>query len=82
MDYIGRMLEGSKVQVLDSCHFEGLGSNPTPIVIHRDKWTISSARKQFENNRQHTLNFIDYIGRIAEWSKVLFSGTCHVEVVG
>ena len=27
----------SKVQVLGSSHFDGVGSNPTPIMIHRYK---------------------------------------------
>ena len=33
MDYTGRMLEESKVQVLGSSHFNGVGSNPKSIMI-------------------------------------------------
>ena len=76
------MAEWSKVLISGTSHFDGMGLNPTPVMIHCYKWTILSAKTQFENNKQHALNFIDYIGRIAEWSKVLFSGTSHVEVVG
>ena len=44
--------------------------------------TVLAAEKQFENNKQHTFNCIDYIGRMAEWSKALVSGTSNFDGVG
>ena len=37
--------------------------------------------KQFENNKQHTYNCIDYIGKMAGWSKALVLGTSHFDGV-
>ena len=50
--------------------FDGVGSVTTPLMLHCYKLTVLAAEKQFENNNQHTFNCIDYIGRMAEWSKV------------
>ena len=67
-DYIGRMAEWSKALVSGTSHFDGVGSNPTPVMLHCYKLTVLAAEKQFENNKQHTFNCIDYICRMAEWS--------------
>ena len=64
--YIGRMAEWSKALVSGTSHFDGVGSNPTSVILHCYKSTVLTARTQFENNKQHTFNCIDYIGRIAE----------------
>ena len=62
IDCICRMAEWSNVLISGTSHFDGVCFNLTPVMIHCYKWTILSAKKQFENNKQHTLNFIDYIG--------------------
>ena len=64
--YIYRMTEWSKVLVSGTSHFDGVGSDTTSVMLHCYKLTVSLARKQFENNKQHTFNCIDYIGRMAE----------------
>ena len=82
LDYIGRMAEWSKARVSGTSHFDGVGSNQTPVILHCYKLTVLTAKTQFENYKQHTFNCIDYIGRMAEWSSVLVSGTSPFEVVG
>ena len=49
---------------------------------HFYKLTVLAAKEQFDNNKHHTFNCIDYIGRMAEWSKALVSGTSHFDGVG
>ena len=41
------------------------GLNPTPVILHCYKLKVLTAKKQFENNNQHSFNCIDYIARIA-----------------
>ena len=82
VDYIGKMAEWSKVMASSTSHFDRMGSTPTPVMLHCYKLTILLATKPFENNKQHTFNCIDYIGRMAEWSKELVSGTSHFDGVG
>ena len=76
------MAEWSKGLVSGTSHFDGVGSNPTPVMIHCYKLTVLLADNQFENIQQHTFSCIDYIGRMAEWSEVLVSGTSHFNGVG
>ena len=47
--------------VSGTSHFDDVGSNPTPVMLHCYKSTVLAAEKQFENNKQHTFNGIDYI---------------------
>ena len=82
VDYIGRMAEWPKVLVSGTSHFDGVGWNPTLVILHCYKLTVLFGKKQFENNRQHSFNCIVFIGRMAEWSKVLVSGTSHFDGVG
>ena len=63
------MAEWSKALVSGISHFDGVGSNPTPVMIHCYKLTVLLANNQFNNNKQHTFKFIHYIGRMAEWFK-------------
>ena len=63
-------------------HFDGMGSNPTLVILHCYKLTVLFGKKQFENNQQHSFNCIVFIGRMAEWSKALVSGTSHFDGVG
>ena len=51
-------------------------------MLHCYKLTVLTAKEQFENSKQHILNCIDHIGRIAEWYKALVSGTNHFDGVG
>ena len=76
------MAEWSKALVSGTSHFDGVCSNPTPVMLHCYKLTVSTANKQFENNEQHTFNFIDYVGRMAEWSTALVSCTSHFHGIG
>ena len=115
------MAEWSKGLVSGATHFDGVGSNPTPVMLHRyklkvllswkqlennkrnsfycigrmAKWSKSycchatlfklkglTPRKQFKNYKQHTFDCIDYIRRMAEWSKALVSGTSHFDGLG
>ena len=69
IDYNSRMAEWSKALVSGTSHFDGVGSNPTPVMVHCYKLPVLLSWKQFENNKQHSFKCIDYIGRIAEWSK-------------
>ena len=82
IDYICRMAEWSKVLVSGTSHFDGVGSDTTPVMLHCYKLTVLAAEKQFENNKQHTFNCIDYICRMAEWSKVLVLATSHFDGMG
>ena len=68
--------------VSGTSHFDGIFLNPTHVMLHCYKLTVSTARKQFENDKQPTLNCIDFIGRMAEWSKVLLSGASRFDGVG
>ena len=81
IDCIGRMAEWSKAMVSGTSHFDAMGSNPTPGILHCYKLTVLLARKQFENHQQHTFSCIDYIGRKAEFSLALVSGTSHFDGV-
>ena len=76
------MAEWSKVLVSGTSHFDGVGSDTTLVMLHYYKLTVLAAEKQFEDNKQHTFNCIDYICRMAEWSKALISGTSHFDGVG
>ena len=67
------MAEWSKALVSGTSHFDGLGSNPTPVIPHCYTLAGFAAKRQFENNKQHTFNGNDYIGRMAELSKALVS---------
>ena len=82
IDYIYRMAEWSKVLASGTSHFDRMGSDTTPVMLHCYKLTTLLATKQFENNKHHTFNCLDYIGRMAEWSKALVSGTSHFDIVG
>ena len=82
IDYIHRMTEWSKVLVSGASHFDGVGSDTTSVMLHCYKLTVSLPKKQFKNNKHHTFNCIDYVGRMAEWSKALVSGTSHFDSVG
>ena len=62
IDYIGRIAEFSNALVSGTSHFDGVGSNPTPLMLYCYKLTVLLACNQFENNKQHTFNCIDYIG--------------------
>ena len=81
IDYIGRMPEWSTALASGTSHFDFVGSDTTPVMLHCCKLTILLATKQFENNQQHTFNCTDYIGRMPEWSKALLSGTSHFDGV-
>ena len=74
---IGRMAEWSKALVSDTSHVDDVGSYPTLVILHGYKLTILLARKQFENHQQHTFNCVEYMGRKAEFSLALVSGTSH-----
>ena len=80
IDYIYRMPEWFKVLVSGTSHFDGMVSDTTPVMLHGQQFWLQ--KKQFENNKQHTFNCIDYIGRMAEWCKVLVSGTIHFDGMG
>ena len=54
-----------------------MGLDTTSVILHCYKFTVLLARKQFENNKHHTFNCIDYDGRMAKWFKALVSGTSH-----
>ena len=83
IDYIGRMAEWSKAMVSGTSHFDGVGSNPTPVRLHSYKVTVLPGKNNlFENNQQHIFNCIEYICQMAEWFKVLVSGTSHFNGVG
>ena len=75
IDYIYRMAEWSKVLVSGTSHFDGWVR--IPLLSCYTVNSFGCKKKQFENNKQHTFNCIDYIGRTAEWSKALVSGTSH-----
>ena len=49
----------------------------TPVILHCYKFGVLLAKRHFENNKQHTYNGIDYIGRITERSKAMVSSTRH-----
>ena len=51
------MAEWSKSLVSGTSHFDGVGSNPTPVRLHCYKLTVLFGKKQFENNQQHSFNF-------------------------
>ena len=72
------MAEWSKGLVSGARHFDGVGSNPTAVRLHFYKLTVLLANYHFENNKQHLLNCIDYIGRIAELSE---SHSCHATLL-
>ena len=76
------MADSSKVLVSAAGHFDGMGSNSSPVMLHCYKLTVSLPNKQFENNEEHTFNCIDHIGRMAQWSKALLSSTSHFDGVG
>ena len=76
------MAQWSKVLVSGSSHLDGVGLDTTPVMLHCYKLTVLAAGKQFENNKQHTFNCIDYVCRMAECSKALISGTSHFDGVG
>ena len=78
INYTGRMTEWSKALLSGTSHFDGVGSNPTPVMLHCYKLTVLLPYNQFENNRQHPFNCIDYIGRIAEWSEC---HSCHATLL-
>ena len=82
IDYIGRMAEWSKALVSGTSHFDGFGSNSTPVMRHWYKLKVSICKNNSKiiNNIPSTV--IDYICRMAEWSKVLISGTSHFDGVG
>ena len=81
IDYIGRMAEWSEALVSDTSHFDGVGSNPTPVRLHCYKLIVLFGKKQFENNQQYSFNGIDFIGRMAKWSNSLVSGTSRFDPV-
>ena len=76
------MAEWSKALVSGTSHFDGVASNPTPVMPHCYKLAGFSCKRQFQNNKQHTFNSIDYIGRMTEWSKALVSCASHFDGVG
>ena len=57
--------------VSGTSHFDDVGSNPTPVMLHCYKLTVLAPEKQFQHNKQHTFNGIGYIGMMAEWFKML-----------
>ena len=63
------MAEWSKALVSGTSHFDGVGSDPTPVKLHCYKLTVLLANNQFNNNKQHTFKCIHYVGRMAEWFK-------------
>ena len=62
------MAEWSKALVSGTSHFDGVGSNPTPVMLHCYQLKVLLAYNQFRNNKQHPFNCIDYIGRKDDWS--------------
>ena len=62
------MAEWSKALVSGTSDFDGVGSNPTPVMLHCYQLTVSLAYNQFRINKQHPFNCIDYIGRKDDWS--------------
>ena len=76
------MAEWSMALVSGTSHFDGMGSNCTPLILHFYKLTASLAKNQFENIQQRTFNCIDFIGRMTERSQALVSGTSHFDDVG
>ena len=50
------MAELSKALVSGSSHFGGVGSNPTPVMLHCYNLTVLTTKKQFGNDKQHTFN--------------------------
>ena len=82
IDYIGRISEWSKALVSGTSRFDGVGLNPTPVMLHCYKLTVLTAKEQFENNKQHILNCIDYICKVGEWYQSLVSGINHFDGVG
>ena len=57
--------------VSGTSHFDDVGWYPTPVMLHCYKLIVLAAKEQFDNNKHHTFNFIDYIGRMAEWYNAL-----------
>ena len=53
----------------------GVGLYLTPVMLHCYKLTPLSPKKQFENNKQHTFNCVDYIGSLAEGRNALVART-------
>ena len=51
-------------------------------MLHSYKLKVLTAKKQFENNEQHSFNCTEDTGRIAEWSKALVSGTSRFDGIG
>ena len=82
IDYIYRMTEWYKVLASGTSHFDRMGSDTPPVLLHCYKLTILLATKQLENNKHHTFNCLYYIGRMAKWSKALVSGTSLFDGVG
>ena len=79
IDYIGSLPEGRNVLVARTNQSQGGCSNPTPVMLHCYK-KFYLPKRQFENNKQHTYNGIDCIGRMTKWSKVMISGSSHFHV--
>ena len=63
--------EWSTMLVSDTSHFDDVGWNPTPVMLHCYKLIVLAAKEQVDNNKHHTFNCIDDIFRMAEWCKVL-----------
>ena len=49
INYTGRMAEWSKALVSGTSHFDGVGSNPTPVMLHCYKLTVFGFKK--DNSR-------------------------------
>ena len=79
------MAEWSKALVLDTSHFDGVGSNPTAATIVFQKNFAITYRKLVVVELQSLLKLgidVSYYGSVAKWSKTLVSGTRHFDGVG
>ena len=79
IDYIGSLPVGRNALVARTNQSEGGCSDPTPVMLRCYK-KFYLPKRQFENNKQHTYNGIDCIGRMTKWSKVMVSGSSHFHV--
>ena len=70
-----RWLNGLRCWIQNPWYFHGMGSDPTPIILHCYKFMVLTTKNNWKiiNNIPSTV--IDYICSMAEWSKVLVTGT-------
>ena len=82
IDYDGRIAKWFKALVSGTSHFHGMDLDATPVMLHCYKLTVLTTQNNLKiiNNIPSTVT--NYICRMAEWSKVLVSGTSRFDGVG